>query len=81
MEANQSCGTSQVNSVGTTVDASGKDRPVPGLKTRIQVGAAPIWVVLSLARMAFDAYFGFNHPLLVCSAWLRRVGQHNDGMM
>lgn len=42
MEANQSCGTSQVNSVGTTVDASGKDRPVTGLKTRIQVGAAPI---------------------------------------
>lgn len=42
MEADQSCGASQASSVGTTVDASGKDRPVPGLKTCIQVISAPI---------------------------------------
>lgn len=62
MEGDQSCGASQANSVGTTIDASGKDRTVPGFKTFIQVVAAPIWVGLSLTRMAFDTYFGFNHP-------------------
>lgn len=42
MEADQSYGVSQANSLGTTVDASGKDSPVPGFKTRIQVVAVPV---------------------------------------
>lgn len=40
MEADQSYGASHTNSVGTIVDASGKDSPVPGFKTHIQVVAA-----------------------------------------
>lgn len=68
-------------SVGTNIDASGKDRPVPGFKTHIQVVATPIWEVLSLARMAFDMYFGFNRQLLACFPWLRRAGQHQVCVM
>lgn len=59
----------------TTVDAFGKDRPVPDFTTRSQVVAVSAWVCLALAEMAFGLYFGFNHPLLVCSSWLRTVDQ------
>lgn len=41
MKADQSCGASWANNVGTTVDAFGKDRPVPGFKTYSQVVAGP----------------------------------------
>lgn len=41
MKADQSCGASWADSVGTTVDAFGKDRPIPGFKTRSQVVAVP----------------------------------------
>lgn len=41
MKADQNCGASWADSVGTTVDAFRKDRPIPGFKTRSQVVAVP----------------------------------------
>lgn len=41
MKVDQSCRASWANSVSTTVDAFGKDRPVPGFKTHSQIVAVP----------------------------------------
>lgn len=37
MKADQSCGASWANTAGTTIDAFGKDRPVPDFTTHSQV--------------------------------------------